>query len=173
MNDKRLWGLATKCLEVEDGDRGRAERLLHDSLDSDTELCAQFVKPLVRLAVSNLIRKVARAHSNVAWNKGQETLKIAMHDGAVGLQQVAVAEAQSLLDRYSMAMTGKWLGDANRDDLALEIAMHDENVKGNQAKAKWFTAIRHELKGAQTVRDRFDEGMVEVLKERSEEIAAG
>lgn len=159
----RVRQVADECIEEVGGDWTAAADRFRQRLDSDRELYDELVAPLIEGAIWDAIRG---ASSRQRRRFCEES---APAHGSEGAEALARANERDLLD-YPLT-GGVRLGDATRDVLIEQIALHRAQARGNLIAATWLRKIADVLKDDERVGDRFDhERLAKLRKAASEEV---
>lgn len=138
------------------GDRSRAAEILSERLKASPELYAKVTEPFFSRAVWQEISVAASSMRMDFWNHG------APQGDASGLAAMAKRNA-SILDEWFLSC-GIPLGDASKDDLAKEAAMHERFAASNADRAKFYRSIMTKMGKKRTVREAMSAAVVEAIK---------
>lgn len=148
INPKRtLLDAARDCIEQAKGDRYKAAKLFRREVDEDGGLRRELIEPLLEKACWEQIRRVAHVDRKPYWSSTVKT----GNDNTSGIASVAKKHAQDWLS-YPLSC-GKVLGDANRDEVDAERALHEMNARTNAVRARFYGKIVDAMGSAKRVRD--------------------
>ena len=149
--------LARKCLADFAGDRVKAAQVMEAHVHKDKALFVELLSPLVHEAVWSLLSRVAHEGRRAIW---QEARVDSGAGARGGLAQLASARAQSFLRDFYIS-SGKALGEASREEVKTEQALHRGLATANGVKAKFYARIANAWKpGAKRVKDWATEGQL-------------
>lgn len=153
-----LRSYAQSALIEAKGDRSRAAEILSERIKSEKEVYAELMEPFFSRAVWQEISVAASALRMGYWKEAPAA------GDASGLDVIAKRNASSILDEWFLS-SGKPLGDATKDDLAHEAALHERLAASNANRAQFYRAIIKRMgKSADSVRSAMSAAVVEALK---------
>lgn len=163
---------AIVALRAVDGDRQKAAQLFRQWVEEDKALFEQLLHPLLDQAIWNAIRQATRTARKDAWENDCDLTiaplpsEMSRADSVAGLEAMAETTAHSLLDSFPLP-SGKWLGDATRDEMLEAITFYHKQAHGNKVKAVFLEMVLKAMGNAARVRDRVDEQRVRALRDKA------
>lgn len=170
---QQLKDIIDSALDRAKGDRNAASDLAMKTISADQSLYNQLTAPLFASAVRQAVSEAARERNARTYDAARESVrKLVSHPGA-RIQAAAKANVAALMDTYCLGTAPKVLGDATREELLSEAAMHHDYEQGNRTKRVWFEMLAKAMpaKSDKLLRDCLTEKRVRQTKAKAEAVA--
>lgn len=174
---KELRRQIRQIIEECDHDWDAAADVLSDKLENDPKMYEEYVRPMIWKFAKNEVYNIGHLTRSQCWNNAGKTFEETpnkqekgvsgedSHKGVVGDIVVGMKNIQRMLD-MPLNKCKKKLGEATRDDLALEINMYLEQAKSNHEKAVFYKEVQSSLVENEKVADCFTEESIKQIAHR-------
>jgi hypothetical protein len=143
---------------------------------SDPDILEEFTRPLISQAIRSIIQNIGQQHRSKIFNSSFPSVPtcpkgVSGEDLQKGKEDKAIVQnfvlAETIMDMWLNKCKQK-LGNATKQDLAVEIDMYADNSRWNEKRYLFFKSIYEGLKSdAQTVRKAFTVKQLEALKQKA------
>jgi hypothetical protein len=172
---KELRKQIRQIIEECENDWDAAIDVLVDNLENDPTMYEEYVRPMIRTFAKNEVYNIGHVARSQCWNsvgkKFEETAGTTQtkgvsgedgHKGIVGDIAVGLKNIHRMLD-MPLNKCKKKLGEADQEDLSIEINMYLDHARSNHEKAVFYKEVQSNLVGNEKVRDCFTEESIQSL----------